>query len=151
MWKPAQRAGLKLENFLKENPQPIKQDTKKKYRKKDTQKKVECEGELYFVIRKGESCLRYTQRLSSSETKLKVVFTIFYVLVFNFTFLNIFEKKLLFFFFLSFLNLHGLNFKGARDFASSSLTSVWELGGDRKLSESVFWTTWKVQETGWVD
>lgn len=48
--------------------------------------------EVYFVIRKGESSLRYTQRLSSSDIKLQFLFTLFYVLVLNFSFLDIFEK-----------------------------------------------------------
>lgn len=53
--------------------------------------------EVYFVIRKGESSLRYTQRLSSSDIKLQFLFTLFYVLVLNFSFLDIFETKCFFF------------------------------------------------------
>lgn len=71
--------------------------------------------EVYFVIRKGESSLRYTQRLSSSDIKLQFLFTLFYVLVLNFSFLDIFKNKVFF----SFLNLHGLNLKGAGNFLQS--------------------------------
>lgn len=44
----------------------------------------------------------------------------------NLSFLDIFEKQDVFFL-LSFLNLHGLNLKGARNFLQRlSLTSCWE-------------------------
>lgn len=57
--------------------------------------------EVYFVIRKGESSLRYTQRLSSSDIKLQFLFCLFfYVLVLNLSFLDIFKKQSVFFFFL---------------------------------------------------
>lgn len=122
VWEPAWRAGLKLEKFLKENSQPIKKKKQKKKRKKKnkykmTKKRLNAKvgDEVYFVIRKGESSLRYTQRLSSSDIKLQFLFTIFYVLVLNFSFLDIFEKQSVF----SFLNLHGLNLKGARNFLQS--------------------------------
>lgn len=64
--------------------------------KKKPRLNAQVGDEVYFVIRKGESSLRYTQRLSSSDIKLQFLFTLFYVVVLNFSFLDIFENKVFF-------------------------------------------------------
>lgn len=75
--------GWSLKSFSKKILNELKQN-KEKLQKKN---KIENSGkkrlnaqvgdEVYFVIRKGESSLRYTQRLSSSDIKLQFLFCLF--------------------------------------------------------------------------
>lgn len=106
--------GWSLKSFSKKILNHLKKKEKKTHFKNDKKKLNAQVGDgVYFVIRKGESSLRYTQRLSSSDIKLQFLFTLFYVLVLNFSFLDIFKYKVFFF---SFLNLHGLNLKEPETF-----------------------------------
>lgn len=72
-WKVSQRKFSTNWNKTKKN---YKKRIKLKIRKKK-RLNAQVGDEVYFVIRKGESSLRYTQRLSSSDIKLQFLFCLF--------------------------------------------------------------------------
>lgn len=73
-WKVSQRKFSTNWNKTKKN---YKKRIKLKIRKKKKRLNAQVGDEVYFVIRKGESSLRYTQRLSSSDIKLQFLFCLF--------------------------------------------------------------------------
>lgn len=73
-WKVSQRKFSTNWNKTKKN---YKKRIKLKIRRKKKRLNAQVGDEVYFVIRKGESSLRYTQRLSSSDIKLQFLFCLF--------------------------------------------------------------------------
>lgn len=68
----------KILNELKQNKEKLQKKNKiENSKKKKKRLNAQVGDEVYFVIRKGESSLRYTQRLSSSDIKLQFLFCLF--------------------------------------------------------------------------